>query len=56
MHLKISSAKWWPFCPGGDELINLSALCVCCRRFVFLSIVVFDNFANTPTDICGPFY
>ena len=20
MHLKISSAKWWPFCPGGDEL------------------------------------
>ena len=22
MHLKISSAKWWPFCPGGDELIE----------------------------------
>ena len=21
MHLKISSAKWRPFCPGGDELI-----------------------------------
>ena len=21
MHLKISSAKWWPFCPPGDELI-----------------------------------
>ena len=20
MHLKISSAKWWPFCPEGDEL------------------------------------
>ena len=20
MHLKKSSAKWWPFCPGGDEL------------------------------------
>ena len=20
MHLKISSAKWWPFCAGGDEL------------------------------------
>ena len=20
MHQKISSAKWWPFCPGGDEL------------------------------------
>ena len=19
MHLKMSSAKWWPFCPGGDE-------------------------------------
>ena len=23
MHLKISSAKRWPFCPGGDELINV---------------------------------
>ena len=22
MHLKISSANWWPFCPGGDELIQ----------------------------------
>ena len=22
MHLKISSAKWQPFCPGGDELIH----------------------------------
>ena len=21
MHLKISSVKWQPFCPGGDELI-----------------------------------
>ena len=21
IHLKISSAKWHPFCPGGDELI-----------------------------------
>ena len=21
MHLKMSSAKWWPFCPGGDELV-----------------------------------
>ena len=20
MHLKILSVKWWPFCPGGDEL------------------------------------
>ena len=20
VHLKISSAKWWPLCPGGDEL------------------------------------
>ena len=27
MHLKISSAKWLQFCPGGDELIN-SVLCV----------------------------
>ena len=22
MHLKISSLKWWPFCPGEDELIQ----------------------------------
>ena len=21
MHLKILSAKWWPFCPEGDELV-----------------------------------
>ena len=20
IHLKMSSAKWWPFCPGGDEI------------------------------------
>ena len=25
MHLKISSAKWWPFCPGGDELRSIMA-------------------------------
>ena len=24
MPLKMSSAKWWPFCPGGDELIDLT--------------------------------
>ena len=22
MHLKVSSAKWQPFCPGGDELTH----------------------------------
>ena len=22
MHMKKSYAKWWPFCPGGEELIN----------------------------------
>ena len=22
MHLKISSAKWWPFCPRGNELMH----------------------------------
>ena len=25
MHLNMSSAKWWTFCPGGDELINFPA-------------------------------
>ena len=24
MHLKLLSAIWWPFCPGGDELRALS--------------------------------
>ena len=24
MRLKKTSANWWPFCPGGDELIYLS--------------------------------
>ena len=24
MHLKLSSAKWWPFCPGGDEVMKPS--------------------------------
>ena len=28
MHLKISSAKWRPFCLGGDELISISHSCI----------------------------
>ena len=28
MHLNISFAKWWPFCPGGDELINADSPCL----------------------------
>ena len=24
MYLKVSSVKWWPFCPGGDELMKLT--------------------------------
>ena len=24
MHLKMLSAKWWPFCPGGDEYRKVS--------------------------------
>ena len=24
MHMKLSSAKWRPFCPGGDELIDIT--------------------------------
>ena len=27
MHLKILSAKWRPFCPGGDELNNKVTVC-----------------------------
>ena len=26
MHLKISSVTWWPFSPGGDELINVDKM------------------------------
>ena len=35
MYMKISSAKWWPFCPGRDELITCGVVrcgvvwCVC---------------------------
>ena len=28
MHLKISSVKWQPFCPGGDELIREMHWCI----------------------------
>ena len=31
MHLQILSAKWWPFCPGGDELTHwgrMTHICV----------------------------
>ena len=27
MHLKWSTSKWHPFCPGGDELINQAGSC-----------------------------
>ena len=26
IHLKMMSAKWWPFCPGGDELKKFLAM------------------------------
>ena len=32
MHLKPSSAKWWPFCPGGDELIVSTSFSIRPRR------------------------
>ena len=25
MHMKISFAKWWPVCPGGDELTSITS-------------------------------
>ena len=38
LHMKISSAKWWPFSPGGDELnCSLSVL------RTFWKYIPFDN-------------
>ena len=31
MHLKIFSGKWWPFCPGGDELTKKPLTDLLCR-------------------------
>ena len=45
MHLKISSAIWRPFCPGGDEL-NMHAVLL---RFVF--VWLFEQFVTAPQDI-----
>ena len=30
MHLKISSVKWWPFCPGGYDLNTCLFTCLLC--------------------------
>ena len=38
MHLKISFAKWWPFCPGGDELTLKSAV-----RFQEISLAILND-------------
>ena len=37
MHLKISSAKWQPFCPGGDELTTTVSMWVALQCVLVLS-------------------
>ena len=42
MHVKISSVKWRPFCPGGDELIWVISTKVYLRKYAHgLCFVVF---------------
>ena len=43
MHLKISSAKWQPFCPGGDEL-TYSCLVI---HTVYLREHEYDSMSGT---------
>ena len=41
MHLKVSSAKWRPFCPGGDELNSSYIKAYCLSSWlVYLLLVV----------------
>ena len=47
MHLKMSSAKWRPFCPGGDELTNEALVTpslweIICDLPAFVSNIVED--------------
>ena len=44
MHLKMSSVKWQPFCPGGDELIILPSIfqgcgCVVCGLCLLIGTI-----------------
>ena len=36
MHLKMSSAKWRSFCPGEDQLINMTSQYICVIRHVYI--------------------
>ena len=46
MHLKMSSEKWRPFCPGGDELRNndshLAHIVENFQRFILLFVIKTD--------------
>ena len=35
MHMKLSSAKWWPFCPGGDEFMYQGQTDASILRYVY---------------------
>ena len=37
MHLEMSSAKWRPFCPGGDELKHDDKILPVDHHVIFLS-------------------
>ena len=46
MGLKVSSAKWWPFCPG----LNVSTNLICCHCEAF----IFKAFSNPTVIGLGP--
>ena len=47
MHLKMSSAKWRPFCPGGDELTHWSLQNVAFILNVFPLLLLFGAWQKT---------
>ena len=56
MHLKISSVKWWPFCPGGDELTHWKLVMPSYDFFITgsangLSSVLSSTTASTKADL-----
>ena len=51
MHLKISSAKWQPFCPGGDEL-TLWLQLVWMHSHIYWEVNPCASFQRNVTNYC----
>ena len=63
MHLKTSSAKFWPFCPGGDKLISLvvpipgirvavSGVCGQCYCYLWWILTIYERRYRTDKPHC----